>query len=226
MSTCTKWVDTIAITCKNWRSQVDYECTTWADEGSSQCSRWADQGSEQCSRWADEGSSRCTSWEECHWYTPWNCIAGFFCRAWSPRTNAPTTLPAVAVNPDPLTCEEDDEETEDGLLIRRSDLRVARRAGIYRDREVAAHRPIRSQIGFLQVALLRVLQISEHPERVQWIEDYKAISTGIDAAIFMAEAKLKVRFGMDVKKMRREGIQESRRRRRHRERASSSEVAG
>jgi hypothetical protein len=71
MSTCTKWVTQAVITCKNWTSQVDYECTSWADEGS-----------EECSQWADEGSSECTSWEECHWYTPWNCIAGFFCRAW------------------------------------------------------------------------------------------------------------------------------------------------
>ena len=71
MSTCTKWVDTLVITCKNWSSQVDYECTNWADEGS-----------DKCSQWADEGSDQCTSWKKCHWYTPWNCIAGFFCRAW------------------------------------------------------------------------------------------------------------------------------------------------
>jgi phospholipase C len=71
MSTCTNWVTQSVITCKNWSSKLDYECTTWADEGSNQCSQWA-----------DEGSSQCTSWEECHWYTPWNCIAGFFCRAY------------------------------------------------------------------------------------------------------------------------------------------------
>jgi phospholipase C len=71
MSTCTKWVDTFVITCKNWASELDQVCTSWADEGSNQCSEWA-----------DEGSSQCTSWEECHWYTPWDCIAGFFCRAY------------------------------------------------------------------------------------------------------------------------------------------------
>jgi hypothetical protein len=70
------------ITCKNWSTKVDYECTKWADEGSNQCSQWADEGSNQCSQWADEGSNQCTSWEKCHWYSPWNCIAGFFCRAW------------------------------------------------------------------------------------------------------------------------------------------------
>jgi phospholipase C len=82
MSSCTKWTTNAVITCKNWATQVDYECTKWADEGSNQCSQWADEGSNQCSQWADEGSNSCTSWEECHWYTPWNCIAGFFCRAW------------------------------------------------------------------------------------------------------------------------------------------------
>ena len=71
MSTCTKWVDTFVITCKNWATELDQVCTSWADEGSSHCSDWA-----------DEGSSECTSWEECHWYTPWDCIAGFFCRAY------------------------------------------------------------------------------------------------------------------------------------------------
>lgn len=71
MTTCTKWVTQGVITCKNWASKTDYECTSWADEGS-----------DQCSEWADEGSSECTSWSKCHWYTPWDCIAGFFCRAW------------------------------------------------------------------------------------------------------------------------------------------------
>jgi phospholipase C len=128
----------------------------------------------------------------------------------TPRTNTPTTLPPVAINPHPLTCEEDDDETEDGLLIRRSELRIAKRAGSYRDRDVGAYPMTRTQIGFLQVALLRVLQTSEYPERTQWIEDYKGIVTGIDAALFMAEAKLKVRFGMDLKKLRREGTLEAR----------------
>jgi phospholipase C len=82
MSTCTNWVTRVTIACKNWSSEVDYTCTSWADEGSSQCSSWADEGSNQCSQWADEGSNKCSGWGECHWYTPWNCIAGFFCEAW------------------------------------------------------------------------------------------------------------------------------------------------
>ena len=82
MSSCTQWVDEAVISCKNWAEEVDYKCTTWADEGSNQCSQWADEGSNQCSKWADEGSNQCSSWGECHWYTPWNCIAGWFCKAW------------------------------------------------------------------------------------------------------------------------------------------------
>lgn len=72
MSTCTKWVDKIVITCKNWAEQVDYECTEWADEGSNECSHWADEGSKQCSEWG----------KKCHWYTPWNCVAEWFCKGW------------------------------------------------------------------------------------------------------------------------------------------------
>jgi hypothetical protein len=132
----------------------------------------------------------------------------------TPRTDAPATLPPVTVNPHPLACEEDDEQTEDGLLLRRSELRLAKRLGRYRDREVGAYRLARTQVGFLQVALLKVLQTAEHPERAQWIADYKAITTGVDAAIFMAEAKLKVRHGVDIKKAIREGRQEARRTRR------------
>jgi len=72
MSTCTKWVDRVVIQCKNWSEQVDYECTEWADEGSNQCSEWADEGSRQCSEWG----------KKCHWYTPWNCVAEWFCKGW------------------------------------------------------------------------------------------------------------------------------------------------
>ena len=129
------------------------------------------------------------------------------------RTDAPTTLPPVAVNPHPLPCEEDEDidESEDGLLLRRSELRIARRAGVYRGREIGGYRLTRTQIGFLQVALLKVLQTAEYPERVQWIADYMAIENGVDAALFMTEAKLRVRHGLDVKKASREGRSEIRR---------------
>jgi len=124
-----------------------------------------------------------------------------------PRTDAPSTLPPVAVNPNPLPCDDEDDggDTVDGLLLRRSELRIARTRGVYRDRRVDQYRLTRTQIGFLQVALLKVMQTAEHPEREQWFEDYKAIETGVDAAIFMAEAKLKVRHGIDIKRMGRDG---------------------
>jgi hypothetical protein len=130
-----------------------------------------------------------------------------------PRTDAPTALPPVAVNPHPLPCddEEDGGETVDTILLRRSELRIARTRGVYRDRRVEEYRLTRTQIGFLQVALLKVMQTAEHPERDAWFEDYKAIETGVDAAIFMAEAKLKVRHGIDIKRMGRDGGPKTRR---------------
>ena len=72
MSTCTKWVVRLVITCENWSTKVDYECTQWADEGSNECSEWADEGSNECSEWG----------KKCRWYTPWNCVAEWFCKAW------------------------------------------------------------------------------------------------------------------------------------------------
>lgn len=72
MSTCTKWVARLVITCENWSTKVDYECTQWADEGSNRCSEWADEGSSECGEWG----------KKCRWYTPWNCVAEWFCKAW------------------------------------------------------------------------------------------------------------------------------------------------
>jgi phospholipase C len=71
MSTCSNWVTTVEIECKNLGSMLDYECTSWADDGS-----------DQSTQWADDGSNQCSSWQECHGYTPWDCIAGFFCSAY------------------------------------------------------------------------------------------------------------------------------------------------
>ncbi|MDQ3982775.1 MAG: phosphoesterase [Actinomycetota bacterium] len=72
MSTCTKWVGRLVIQCENWSTKVDYECTQWADEGSNECSEWADEGSNECAEWG----------KKCRWYTPWNCVAEWFCKAW------------------------------------------------------------------------------------------------------------------------------------------------
>jgi len=130
----------------------------------------------------------------------------------APREDAPLTLPDPAVNPDPLDCEEDDEDT---LLARRSELRIAQRTGRYRERDVARFRPTSTQIGFTQVALLKVLQTASYPERERWIEQYKAIATGVDAALFVTEARLKVRFGIDLKRFDRVDNPDRRVRRHH-----------
>ena len=116
----------------------------------------------------------------------------------TPRTDAPTTLPDPAPNPNPLQC--GDDEDEDVLLIRRSELRLAQRTGVYRDRATADFEPTSTQIGFTQVALLKVLQTAEHPEREEWIDQYKAMTTAVDYALFMTEARLKVEHGIDMKR--------------------------
>ncbi|HWA42576.1 MAG TPA: alkaline phosphatase family protein [Hypericibacter adhaerens] len=116
------------------------------------------------------------------------------------RTDAPATLPPVAVNPNPLDCEDDDDETGVILRTKLAEMKRAQAGGIYRDRKVRESPVDRSQIGFLQIALLRVLQDAEYPDRQQWIEDYRKIRNKLDAAIFMKEAKLKLRYGADVKK--------------------------
>jgi phospholipase C len=118
----------------------------------------------------------------------------------TPRTDAPTTLPPVAVNPNPLDCDDDDADSGVILRARLAELKAAQSEGVYR-RKTVRERPVdRSQIGFIQVALLRVLQDSEYPDRQQWIQEYRQIRTSLDAAIFMTEAKLKLRYGADVKK--------------------------
>ena len=121
----------------------------------------------------------------------------------TPRTDAPVSLPLPATPDTPLPCEDDDDE--DTLLLKRSELRIARKRGQFREVPVSEFPLTRSQVGFLQVALLKVLQTAQYPEREAWIDDYKRVTTGIDAAIYMAEARLLLRHGVDVKKAEIEG---------------------
>jgi phospholipase C len=81
---CTSWGDEVSGNCSEWKDEGQNECSSWADEGSNQCSSWADEGSNQCSSWADQGSNQCAEsyYNECHWYSPWNCVAGWFCSAY------------------------------------------------------------------------------------------------------------------------------------------------
>lgn len=82
--TCRQWVDDGHIACNAWTDDISSSCTSWRDDGYSQCNSWADEGSNQCSSWADKGHNDCQSkyYSECHWYSPWNCIAGWLCDAW------------------------------------------------------------------------------------------------------------------------------------------------
>jgi phospholipase C len=149
----------------------------------------------------------------------------------TPRPDTPATLHEPATNPKPLPCEDDDEETEDKLVARRSELRIAQRSGRHDERPVEALRLTASQVGFAQVALLRILQTARYPERQQWIEQYKAISNGIDAALFMTEARLKLQYGIDFKRFDRSDNpdKEARRRRtaaKHRPDRPSSSTSG
>jgi hypothetical protein len=60
-------------------------CLAGYTKTSKTCSQTADQGYNECSQSADEGYNSCQSnyYNECHWYSPWNCIAGWFCSAWT-----------------------------------------------------------------------------------------------------------------------------------------------
>jgi phospholipase C len=121
----------------------------------------------------------------------------------TPRTDTPETLHPPAVNPNPLSCDDegrDDPETADKLLINRSELRLAQRSGVYRDRRIDELPVTPTQIGFVQIALLKIAPTAPHPERQQWIDQYKAINTSVDAALFMTEARLKLQHGIDMKR--------------------------
>jgi hypothetical protein len=78
---------------------------------------------------------------------------------------------------------------------------------MYRDRPVKGFSVPRSQVPFLGIVLRRALEGTEYADRVQWLADFHAIRTGVDAAIFMTEAKLKIQHGLDMKKATREAQQ-------------------
>lgn len=107
-----------------------------------------------------------------------------------PRSDTPTSLPPPAINPHPMNCGQDDLES---LLEQRSALRTARDEAIYGGERVPPSPMTPTQVGFTQVALLRVLNDVQEPERSRWIERYKAVDSSIDAALFMVDAKIEVR---------------------------------
>lgn len=74
---------------------------------------------------------------------------------------------------------------------------LAGETAIYRDRPVPRVAATSTQVGFSQVALLRVLNHVQQPERDWWITRYRGIETTVDAALFMVDAKLKLRHDID-----------------------------
>lgn len=121
----------------------------------------------------------------------------------TPRSDTPTRLPEPANNPSPLQCS-DEVESEDELLRRRSELRLRQREPRPQDGYGEAEPvPSSTQLGFAQVALMKVLQTAEYPERVRWIEQFKGIQTHTDVELFMVEVKLQIRHDIDFKRPRR-----------------------
>jgi hypothetical protein len=119
-----------------------------------------------------------------------------------PRTDAPTRLPEPLDGV--IDCDDEEDESVEDLLAARSELILARDAGVYQDRKTEQYEATPMQRGFNFIALLKMLHTSEYPEREQWLEDFENIETGIDAALFMTEAKLKLKHAVDLKKCLRE----------------------
>jgi len=116
------------------------------------------------------------------------------------RTDAPTTLNSPATPNFPLACDGDRKVSEDDLALSVEELRSAKRTGRYKDRATKHYRIPKNQFGFLAIALARVLETAEYPDKQAWIDEFKNIKDGVDASLFMAEARLKVNYGVDVKK--------------------------
>lgn len=114
-----------------------------------------------------------------------------------------SSLPSPARNPNPLDCE-GFFETVYQTMEKWSVLSLAQANSEFQGRSTRDFPVKRSQMGFLQVAMLKVLADVEAPERAQWIEEYKKVETGIDAAVLVEAAKLKLRHGIDVMRFKRE----------------------
>lgn len=115
----------------------------------------------------------------------------------SARTDTPTKLPSPA-NPE-LACKEID--SAEHLFGLRAELIEAKETGRFRGEQVRDERVAHMQRVFAYAALLKVLPKSEYPERVKWTEHFKECKTTLDLGIFMAEAKLKTTYSIDIKKV-------------------------
>ena len=120
----------------------------------------------------------------------------------SARTDTPSTLPDIPESG--FSSCDDEDESEEVLLARRSEIMKARKSREYVDRSIKETKITNTQTGFHYVALLKMLSIAEYPDRVTWIEEFKKIETSTDAALFMTEAKLMLSHSIDFKKIMRE----------------------
>lgn len=118
----------------------------------------------------------------------------------TPRTDTPAILVNAANSG--FKCE--DDKTAEDLIATRSELLVARKQGSKNYKQLKDTNITPMQIGFAHVALLKVLQVSEYPEREKWKEEFKNLDNRFDVALFMTEAKLKIKHCIDFKKILRD----------------------
>ena len=110
------------------------------------------------------------------------------------RDDTPRELDPPAHNDHPLPCEGDDEPT-----LRSQRQRIVQAASADREfMRLVQAKPEPSQIGFTQIALRRVEINVPAKERAQWRDRYLAIRTAGDAALFMIDAKLRLKHGQPL----------------------------
>lgn len=125
----------------------------------------------------------------------------------TPRTDTPTTLefnpatslPGVDVSAIPCI------DLLDILLLPereltelRAELSTAPDTGHYKDPDAKLVEADPTQLWRAYVALLQILPASRYPETLKWMDEFKNISTEVDAARFLAGARLKLTHKRDV----------------------------
>jgi len=120
----------------------------------------------------------------------------------SARQDTPSILHEVADSG--FHCEDDKlvADPQEKLIRMRAELIDIKKTGelkqLSKKIEVSENQP-----GFNYIALMKVLLTAKYPDRQQWIENYKNIKTDIDATLFMIEAKLKLKHGIDFNEINR-----------------------
>jgi phospholipase C len=110
----------------------------------------------------------------------------------TPRKDAPETLPEPPESG--LDCgEEGNGDTLEGLNVSKKEFLDAIKTGEFRGRPVEDIKISRSQTGFNFSALMKVLQNARPHERRKWTENLGKLKTGVDAALFQIESRLKIK---------------------------------